>query len=519
MCDGVRRAGTDIEPGGARTLGQGATRTRRAALLLIGCAGALRQALLVGTFRFFVDDAYIFFRYARSVRSGDGLVFNAGQRVMGFSSPLYMLIVTGLAAPLGVGHLVGMVDALNLALFVASSLLIVDLARRGGAPLWAILPAWLLFFPFVSGAVNGMETMLFVALQLGALWLVVDDRADLAIVALALLVLTRPEGVVFAAVVIGAVWWTKDRPRQLPLAGAATAAALLGGWALFAWRYYGTVVPQSILAKGAIHGTSGTPIEKLGVLAVGLSSQQYGALAGPLKDVVVGLGLISAALAVVGVVHGLRDRSPWVILPAWFLLAWSFYALTDPIQIWSWYSMPVSLALWWTLAREGPPMVARAVGVRAEALVVALVVVAASASMVFGVGKRRDSLSQSVVALRSLSQIVTRSAPGAKSVMLDDIGIVGWSSRLVIVDSAGLVSPLGAQRSHGRLLSMATLAERTKPDVICLKVDPEAGTVTDPVFKRRLFDDAGQRSRLLGRYRLVPAVVGDYRACLVRNGL
>src|SRR5438552_1037145 len=37
------------------------------------------------------EDAYITFRYARSLASGSGLVYNPGERVMGFSSPLWTI--------------------------------------------------------------------------------------------------------------------------------------------------------------------------------------------------------------------------------------------------------------------------------------------------------------------------------------------------------------------------------------------------------------------------------------------
>jgi len=36
-----------------------------------------------------IDDGYIHLRYARNILSGVGPVYNAGQRVMGSSSPLY----------------------------------------------------------------------------------------------------------------------------------------------------------------------------------------------------------------------------------------------------------------------------------------------------------------------------------------------------------------------------------------------------------------------------------------------
>jgi hypothetical protein len=38
-----------------------------------------------------VDDSYIFLRYAENFASGHGPVFNPGERVEGYSSPLWMV--------------------------------------------------------------------------------------------------------------------------------------------------------------------------------------------------------------------------------------------------------------------------------------------------------------------------------------------------------------------------------------------------------------------------------------------
>ena len=48
--------------------------------------------------RFLCDDAYITFRYARNVAAGNGLVFNPGEHVEGFSNFLWMLQLAVIAA-------------------------------------------------------------------------------------------------------------------------------------------------------------------------------------------------------------------------------------------------------------------------------------------------------------------------------------------------------------------------------------------------------------------------------------
>ena len=48
-----------------------------------------------------IDDSYITFRYARNLLTGEGFVYNPGERVLGTTTPLYTLLMAGLAALAG----------------------------------------------------------------------------------------------------------------------------------------------------------------------------------------------------------------------------------------------------------------------------------------------------------------------------------------------------------------------------------------------------------------------------------
>ena len=55
-------------------------------------------ALIVGAVRWWprtVDDAFITFRYSENLVDGSGPVFNPGERVEGYSSPSWMLLMAG----------------------------------------------------------------------------------------------------------------------------------------------------------------------------------------------------------------------------------------------------------------------------------------------------------------------------------------------------------------------------------------------------------------------------------------
>ena len=60
-------------------------------LLAALCAGAVAWALHLG---WLADDAFISFRYSRNWANGEGLVYNAGERVEGYTNFLWVAVLT-----------------------------------------------------------------------------------------------------------------------------------------------------------------------------------------------------------------------------------------------------------------------------------------------------------------------------------------------------------------------------------------------------------------------------------------
>src|SRR5262245_29201172 len=94
------------------------------ALLLLGCTAQIfagySQPWHAGH-AWGIDDAYISYRYARNLDLGQGLVFNPGERVEGYSNLLYVLIIALGMPVVGVQHVYVLSACLNL-VFVALAL-------------------------------------------------------------------------------------------------------------------------------------------------------------------------------------------------------------------------------------------------------------------------------------------------------------------------------------------------------------------------------------------------------------
>ncbi len=86
----------------------------RRGLVMIAAVSALLLLVLARALGgYLTDDTYIFLRYARNIAEGNGAVFNLGERVEGFTSPLWTFLLAGLA-PL-CANLETLVTALSLA--------------------------------------------------------------------------------------------------------------------------------------------------------------------------------------------------------------------------------------------------------------------------------------------------------------------------------------------------------------------------------------------------------------------
>jgi hypothetical protein len=213
---------------------------------------------------FFHDDTYITLRYARHVLEGCGPVWNSsGPRVEGFTSPLYLLLVTlvgVLHVPLPLAaHTVNVASHIALLVFVG-----IYLGRRTnrlGASLGILVLAasWML----IVWDLGGLDGVLYSALSTAGVltgieyFIASDPMQSRSLlwgsVFLALAALTRPEGIlllaglwVCAAILPGKPF--TGRLRSLGFAVAGTVILLLP-MILFRLLYYHQWAPNTFYAK------------------------------------------------------------------------------------------------------------------------------------------------------------------------------------------------------------------------------------------------------------------------------
>lgn len=219
---------------------------------IICAALALLQVMMF--YNYTVDDAYITFRYIKQWVAGNGLVFNIGERVEGYSNFLWIVLLAPFYA-LGADLVVA---SKMLGILLAGITLILTAALTGEG--WRGVGASLLLAaaaPFGVWMVGGLETMLFSCLfAASALAFIHEEeqgRGWWSGVLFALLALTRPEGLMFgllAALLRGAHLW-RGQLRVQPNDWARLGLWLAPVAIHFIWRlsYYGYPLPNTVYAK------------------------------------------------------------------------------------------------------------------------------------------------------------------------------------------------------------------------------------------------------------------------------
>jgi hypothetical protein len=458
-----------------------------------------------------VDDAFITYRYSHHLAAGEGLTFNPGERVEGYSSLSWALV---LAAG----------DALGLPLPALSKLLGIGLGAgtllliAGKGSPFRLLAAGLLavWLPAVYHFENGLETALAAFLVTALATIPGDSRAGRVAhhAAATLLVLTRPEGLL--AVLLWSVsLWLTDRRRH-EWAVAATAAMAFAGQLAFRQIYYGEWIANSARAKllplGAAlpHG-----LADLGRFA--FQGSAYGLL---------------AILIVAGLLAGRRDTALRFEALFLALLGGALAASGgDSFPLWRFY-IPLAPVFFLAAARGLDLLLALLAALQPRRVSLALPGVALLAALW---APAPGFLRQVAVeaSWRELWTEIGRSllhaVPPGTSIALCPVGALPYASDLPVVDMLGLtdahiarVAPDGRYFYPGHQRHDGAYVLSRKPDLILLAngpvVDAPGPFPWDRIrpYERDLVADPAFRSG----YRLAHLPIGPraYVQIFVRAG-
>jgi len=213
---------------------------------------------------FFADDAFISLRYCRNFLAGDGLVWNPGEYVEGYSNFLLVMMVS-LLGRLGIdlmraAQAVGMVSLVGLITYVAwYARKQFGLAEKDQYVGWLPLILTATSLSLVLWSVGGLESVLFSLFVTSGMLIGIEGersvrRFAISGLLLALATLTRPDGGLLFLILLAYYFVYSTRDREIALKQlAAFAVAYLGlvlPHVIWQYSYYGHLVPNTWYVKG-----------------------------------------------------------------------------------------------------------------------------------------------------------------------------------------------------------------------------------------------------------------------------
>jgi len=218
------------------------------------------------------EDYYITYRASKNLATGHGLVFNLGDRLQTFTSPLGVLL-PALASLLTFNSsdaaALWIFRGMCIGAFGAAATLLFAATRRLGYPIVVsvCLFGWLVTdAKSVDFSINGMETAFMLAFFAYMFWATFSPapRRWLHLgLAWAGLMWTRPDSFIYIALFSAGTWLFNDPLRTgatrrewlgIFLRAGAVCTAVYLPWFVFAWGYYGSPVPQTVVAKALPSG-------------------------------------------------------------------------------------------------------------------------------------------------------------------------------------------------------------------------------------------------------------------------
>ena len=444
------------------------------------------------------DDAFITFRYVQNLTDGKGLVYNSGQQVMGFSSPLYLFMLSGLRTVFSSIPIPVLAVRFNLVPFVFTGIGVYLLLHKTTASrVYAAIGSLLILVQpqFLAWSLGGMEAFLFVALMLFALLAAANKRPISLGVLAGLACLARPEGVLILPIALVALFQSK---RALVKMAAAFLLTVIP-WGLFALFYYGSPIPLSVIAKSR-------PLYSLPAgwavldLVFKFAQWQTPELPSSLASIRLPVILVLVLAAMVGSLALLTYRKRGAWLPSILFLEFlGLYYLGNPM-IFDWYLPPVFVcgsltimaglpAIGCLLAESLKPGSSAGLGRCAVALTfaVALAALAAATITLYARGQTAASIIMNepsrlrIEAYRQAAEMLAPVCSETTTVAAPEIGSLGFYCPGYMLDACGLVSPEALD-----FLPVPS-DQRLRADVGAISTDFVVETNPDYVVTMRLF--------------------------------
>ncbi|MEO8512967.1 MAG: hypothetical protein ABI543_05380 [Ignavibacteria bacterium] len=192
-----------------------------------------------------IDDALIYYRYIENFISGNGLVYNIGERFNALTSPLYFyisILISSVTREVEVTQVV-----LNALLMIFSSFVITRIFNYLKISKTGFIIAIIFITSRYFYTVFGLETNLFVLICLLCIYFYVKLNLNALSIFCGLLLVTRGEGLFL--IIILAVLLLRTNRDMLRYKYILIVFSFILANSLFNYYYYGEFLPHTLMVK------------------------------------------------------------------------------------------------------------------------------------------------------------------------------------------------------------------------------------------------------------------------------
>lgn len=428
------------------------------------------------------EDFFITFKCSKNLVLGNGMVYHSGEKVHAFTSPLGTLLpalcflLTGMKSyleALWLFRILFCIPAFIGAGFFLLKTLNNEYKGKTLIPLIFLGLLFLLDAKAVMFSVNGMETAFMLFFFALAIYFLCKDFAENWIItglAWGGLMWTRPDSCIYiAAMMIVALLFSSEKKQTLIsiLKAAAVTTVVYLPWFIWAWAYFGSPVPHTVYAKGAISYYD--PLVMLRRLPMHISwafEPVYAAGAWPKSTEWLAYGL--AFFCFLYWLIPLKDHFGRKLSFLFFLISLYFVFMNFPYP---WYYPPLTMlgiiiivnGIWKIIEKlNKPPSVAIAF----------LSILVLNFAIMFCFISYQMKMQQQFIesgVRKNVGLWLKDHKKNDDTVYLECLGYIGYFSEARMLDYPGLATPASVKNIKEKGCDFVTLIDELKPNWVVLR--------------------------------------------------
>ncbi len=195
-----------------------------------------------------VDDAFIFYTYAKNIAEGAGYVFNSGEKINATTSFIYTLLLAIIYIPFKPNHeaLIFIGNLVSIFSLLLASIIFSKIFSHYLKETKSLLPLIILSIPLIKSSI-GMETCFKLMLISIILYFYEKEKFILTSIFAGILVLTRPDTIILIILLIISFSF---KYKKLPeFKTALPFLVIVLSYLFYSFLYFGNVLPTSLSVK------------------------------------------------------------------------------------------------------------------------------------------------------------------------------------------------------------------------------------------------------------------------------